>query len=363
VNEFSRVTYNTAREVCNIAEVPLNLKPKKLTLDQAKALLAAFKKIKIMSPPTDCLSPIGETLIKKSLKHELSGLKPEFYSPPVTRDPIVVSGNPIQIEVGIVYGGQLPADQSVEILRFANRVPLLYQQGACVTTHAIENIDWRKYGLEQRGGKGLPIGPAIVLVHVASTNVPFTSESKEAIMDNEDLRKEIENALKFCGRKLKTHLNKKQQRNQIMEKFEIIQKVLPLLAERTAEVVQKPVPALEPVIAKIMNVVLMEDTLTYKDNKHNAEIIINNYTNKPRKFKVLVEMPHSENLENVIPAPERIENGWLVWNIKQLAPLEKLLLKFELRGLDKDAYDDNDVYVDGLNPIYLVGAEPWHGVE
>jgi DNA topoisomerase-6 subunit B len=363
VNEFSRISYHTARELCETAGIPQNQKPKELSLSQAKALLVAIKKVKIMSPPTDCLSPIGETLIKKSLKHILSGLKPEFYSPPVTRDPIVVAGNPIQVEVGMVFGGELPKDQSVEILRFANRVPLLYQQGACVTTHAIENIDWRKYGLEQRGGKGIPVGPAIILVHVASTNVPFTSESKEAIADIQVLRKEIENALKFCGRKLKTHLNKQVQRNLIKEKFEIVQKVLPLLAERTAEVVNKPVPTLEPVIAKIMDIVWIEDTLTFEKDCHKAEIVINNYTTSAKKFKILVDMPFNNNLKNVTPKPEKIENGWLVWNVEKISPLEKHILSFELEGLDKDVYDENDIYIDGINPIYIVGAEPWHGVE
>ena len=363
VNEFSRISYHTARELCDAAGIPQNLKPKELTLAQAKALLSSFQKVKIMSPPTDCLSPIGETLIKKSLKHMLSGLKPEFYSPPVTRDPIVVSGNPIQVEVGMVFGGQLPRDQSVEILRFANRVPLLYQQGACVTTHAIENIDWRKYGLEQRGGKGIPVGPAIIMVHVASTNVPFTSESKEAVADISVLRKEIENALKFCGRKLKTHLNKQVQRDKIREKFEIVQKILPLLAERTAAVVEKPVPTLEPVIAKIMDILWIEDNLTYEAQRFKTEIVIKNYTASAKKFRIIVDMPFSDNLDNINPKPEKVENGWLVWDVKNMKPLETNVLSFELQGLDKDSYDENDIYIDGLNPIYIVGAEPWHGVE
>jgi DNA topoisomerase-6 subunit B len=363
VNEFSRISYHTARELCDAAGVPQNLKPKKLSLSQAKAVLTAFDKVKIMSPPTDCLSPIGDTLIKKSLKHILSGQKPEFYAPPVTRDPIVVSGNPIQVEVGMVFGGELPSDQQVEILRFANRVPLLYQQGACVTTHAIENIDWRKYGLEQRGGKGIPVGPAIIFVHVASTNVPFTSESKEAIADLSNLRKEIENALKFCGRKLKTHLNKQVQRNKIKEKFEIVQKVLPLLAERAATVVDKPVPTLVPVIAKIMDIVWIENEVKFESNRHLAEITIRNYTSSPKKFRIFIDMPFRENIENVNPKPEKLENGWLVWNVPKISPLEESLFTFELQGLDKDAYDENDIYIDGLNPIYIVGAEPWHGVE
>lgn len=363
VNEFSRVTTMTARKLCELANIPGNLKPKKLSLDQAKALLAAFDQIKLMAPPTDCLSPIGETLIKKSLKHELEGLKPEYFAPPITREPIVVAGNPAQVEAGIVFGGELSGDQQVDILRFANKVPLLYQQGACVITHAIENVDWRKYGMEQRGGKGIPIGPAIVFINVSSTNVPFTSESKDAIMDMEILRKDIENALRFCGRKLRTHLNKKAQRNKIKEKFEIVQKVLPKLAERASAVVNKPVPELRPVIAKIMDIVFIEDSLRFEDGRHKVEIVINNYTTSPKKFRILVEMHFKDNLDNITPTPQKVGNGWLVWDLKNLAPLEKTVFSFELNGLDKDSYDGNDIYIDGLNAIYIVGAEPWHGVE
>ncbi len=363
VNEFSRITTTTARQLCQEANIDPNMKPKQLSLDQAKTLLETIKSIKLMAPPTDCLSPIGEVLIKKSLKHELEGLKPEFFSPPVTRDPIVVAGNPVQVEVGMVFGGEIPGDQQVEILRFANRVPLLYQQGACVITRAVESVDWRKYGLEQRGGKGIPIGPAIIFVHVASTNVPFTSESKDAIMDLGDIKKDIENALRACGRKLRIHLNKKVQRVKIKEKFEIVQKVLPILAERTAEMVNKPVPSLEPVIAKIMDIVLMEDDVAFVDGRFKIEIKVNNYTTGIKKFKVMVEMPYKNNLENIEPKPDKLDNGWLVWNLKSIKPLEKLKLRFELKDLDKDQYDENVIYVDGLNPIYLVGAEPWHGVE
>src|SRR5437764_14602118 len=95
----------------------------------------------LMSPGTDCRSPIGERLIKRGLKNVLGGLRPEFYAPPLTRDPAVYSGNPFQVEIGIVYGGDLPPDQPVEVLRFANRVPLIYQAGGCPLTKAVRNGD------------------------------------------------------------------------------------------------------------------------------------------------------------------------------------------------------------------------------
>ena len=91
-------------------------------------------------------------------------------------------------------------------------MPLLYLQGADVITKAISNVDWRRYGLEQRGGKGIPFGPAIILVHVASTQIPYTSEAKDAISNLEVIRVEIERALKLCARRLKIHLGKSARR-------------------------------------------------------------------------------------------------------------------------------------------------------
>src|SRR5438552_2329868 len=199
-------------------------KPKSRGLEQAKALHEAMQTAKLMSPPTDCLSPIGERLIKRGLKNVLGGLRPEFYAPPLTRDPAVYSGNPFQVEIGIVYGGDLPPDKPVEVLRFANRVPPLYQAAGCALTQAVGNADWRRSGLEQRGGQGLPFGPAIILVHVCSTKVPYTSEAKEAVATVDEIMTELGLALKEGGRRLKTHLTKKAHRAKTKEKFEIVQR-------------------------------------------------------------------------------------------------------------------------------------------
>src|SRR5207245_9439193 len=149
------------------------------------------------------LSRIRERLIKRGLKNVLGSLRREFYAPPLTRDPAVYSGKPFQVEIGIVYGGDLPPDQPVEVLRFANRVPLLYQAGGCALTQSVGNVDWRRYGLEQRGGQGLPFGPAIILVHVCSTKVPYTSEAKEAVATADEIMTELGLALKEGGRRRK----------------------------------------------------------------------------------------------------------------------------------------------------------------
>jgi len=206
--EFSSVSIQKARSIVETAGLDPSSNPNKLSLEDAKKIINAFKKVKLMAPPTDCLSPIGEILIKRGLRKEMDALSPEFISTD-KRNPSVHSGIPFLVETGIVYGGNLPSEERVEILRFANRVPLLYQEGDCVITKGIKNMDWRRYGLQQRGGKGIPFGPAIILVHVSSVNIPFTSESKEAIANVEEIEKEIKLSLQQCARKMKSHLSKK----------------------------------------------------------------------------------------------------------------------------------------------------------
>jgi DNA topoisomerase VI subunit B len=120
----------------------------------------------------------------------------------------VYRGNPFQVEVGLAYGGSWPQDKTIELFRFANRVPLLFQRGACGITEAIARTDWRNYLLSQPRGS-LPVGPMALLVHVASVWVPFTSESKEAVAHYPDILKEIQLAAQECGRRLATFIRKR----------------------------------------------------------------------------------------------------------------------------------------------------------
>jgi DNA topoisomerase-6 subunit B len=357
--EFSRISYRVAREICDIAGVPPDQRPDKMSLEQAGALLEAVKKVRIMSPETDCLSPIGETLIRKGLKNVLGPLKADFYAPPVTREPKVYGGNPFLVEVGIVYGGELSKEDAVQIFRFANRVPLMYQQGACAITQAIEAVDWRRYGLEQRGGSGIPFGPAIVLVHVASTKIPFTSESKEAIANIPEIREEIELALKACARKLKTHLNKAAKRSKTRVKFEIVQDIIPMIAEKSAKIVGKPVPKLAGTITKIMNVVWIDDDLTFEKNRHHIEVKIYNYTPKSQSFHLHMLVPYDKIDQRTLKEkPIEIREGnKLTWEVKRLSSTDIFDLTFDLHGVPQEQYDENEVYVSGIDPAAVIGVE------
>ena len=110
----------------------------------------------------------------------------------------------------------------------ANKVPLLYQQGACAITEAVSEINWKPYGLQQSGAN-MPVGPVIVLVHMASVWVPFTSEAKEAIAHYDEIIKEIKLALQECGRKLSIYIHKHIKSKEQKEKINLFEKYWPTL--------------------------------------------------------------------------------------------------------------------------------------
>ncbi|MFH1848705.1 MAG: DNA topoisomerase VI subunit B [archaeon] len=232
ISEFSRVGSGTAKQICENAALLPNMKASAVSRENAEQLLRAIRKTKIISPPTDCISPIGQDLLEKGLRKEINA---EFYST-VTRPPAVYRGNPFIIEAGIAYGGNQPADDQVNILRFANRVPLLYQKSACALSKSIIATSWRSYGLQQSRG-ALPVGPASIVLHISSVWVPFTSESKEAIAHYPEIIKEIKLALQEVGRKLKSYVSKKRRVGDELKKRGYIEKYIPHVGEALKELI------------------------------------------------------------------------------------------------------------------------------
>jgi len=224
--DFSRVSSAVAQAICGTAKVSPNAKPRTIHGADAEALYKAIQSTKIMAPPSNSISPIGEKAILHGLYQQIKG---DFYTA-VTRSPAVYRGNPFIIEAGLAFGkGPEQAAQTAEapevplaegeqqdddnelarVIRYANRVPLLYQQSACAAYKSVLETGWRNYGVAQSRG-ALPAGPMVVFVHMASVWVPFTSESKEAIADYDEIRKEMRLALQECGRRLGVFLRKRE---------------------------------------------------------------------------------------------------------------------------------------------------------
>ncbi|MFB6252167.1 MAG: DNA topoisomerase VI subunit B [Halobellus sp.] len=245
--------------------------------DISSELLEAMRETDILAPPTNCLSPITAELVEAGLKKEFDA---DFYAA-ASRDAEVHGGDPFVVEAGIAYGGEL-TDGTVDLLRFANRVPLVYQRGACATTDVVKQIGWRNYGLDQPGGSGMPNGPAVVTIHVASTNVPFTSESKDAIANIPAIEDEIELAIREAARELKSYLNKRRSMQKRRKKQDVLGTILPEMADKLSEVTGRPRPNIDGALARIMNNVSVErevdgDSVTlvvenHSDRAENPEI-------------------------------------------------------------------------------------------
>ncbi|MBW1839736.1 MAG: DNA topoisomerase VI subunit B, partial [Deltaproteobacteria bacterium] len=195
--EFCRVGALSAKQIVKTAEIDPMISPRKLEHKDIVGIVDAVKETKLSRPPTDCLSVLGDEAVSAGLKKELN---PEFIAT-LTRPPEVYRGWPFQIEVGIAYGGSIT---EAHLMRFTNRVPLLYQAGDCAISKAVSQVDWKRYGL---GGDKLPDGPVVIFAHMVSVWVPFTSESKEAVASYPVIIKEVKLALQDCARKIGSYLS------------------------------------------------------------------------------------------------------------------------------------------------------------
>ncbi|MDD5677238.1 MAG: DNA topoisomerase VI subunit B [Kiritimatiellae bacterium] len=229
-NDFSRVSDRAAVEICQRAALDPKARPTHIAHRESEALFKAIGEAKLMRPPTDCLSPIGEEQILAGLKKEIAA---DFYTA-ATRSPEVYRGNPFQVEVGIAYARpdaskEVSAEEPARVLRFANKVPLLYMGGACAMIKAVTGVNWKSYGLAQPRD-AVPLGPVVILIHIASVWVPFTSESKEAIAHYPEIIREMTFALQECGRRLSVFLSRRRRQAELERKKNYIEMYLPHLA-------------------------------------------------------------------------------------------------------------------------------------
>ncbi len=256
-SDFSRVSPRLAAQICREAGIDPKAKPRRLGGAEAEALYKVIQKTKIMAPPTDCLSPIGEPQILAGLAKQI---RADFYTA-VTRRPAVYRGNPFVIEAGLAFGSgnfaqkQKEAaeegpkaegednDKEVEmarLMRFANRVPLLYQQSACAIHKSVIETNWRSYGVGQSRG-ALPQGPMVIFVHMASVWVPFTSESKEAIASYDEILKEVKLALQEAGRRLGVYVRRRELAQAEFKRRNIFALYIPEVAAATRKLKGKAV--------------------------------------------------------------------------------------------------------------------------
>jgi DNA topoisomerase-6 subunit B len=259
-HSFSRVSSRVAAQIVEKGKLSARLNPTKITLQQAEGLHAAINSTKIMAPPSDCIGPIGDEQLEQGLRRVVEA---EFYAAS-SRQPAVYRGNPFLVEAAIAYGvkgvngddeeqGSDDKEQLMRLIRIANRVPLLYQQSACAIFKSVMQTNWRNYGLSQSKG-ALPSGPVVLMVHIASVWVPFTSESKEAIAHYPEIIKEIKLAVQDCGRKLGIYLRRQKRMHQELQKRGYIETYLPFIGEALEEILKLKKDQVADVLDKLKDV-------------------------------------------------------------------------------------------------------------
>ena len=265
-NEFSRVTSRVSQQILEKAKLTARSRTSRMSHGDIEKLHRAINETKIMAPSTNCVVPIGEEALQAGLARVVDA---DFYKV-CTRPPSVYRGNPFQIEVGVAYGGSgyngnngsggqngksdnNGGPELMRVLRFANRVPLLYQQSACAIFKSIMQTNWRLYGLSQSRG-ALPAGSVTAIVHMASVWVPFTSESKEAVAHYPEIIKEIKLALSECGRALGRYMRGQKRRREEVLKRSYIEKYLPAIGEALRDILSLKEKQVTRVVANLENV-------------------------------------------------------------------------------------------------------------
>jgi len=213
--------------------------PSKLKPHEIVKLVQGMKKFEEFRPPaSSCLSPLGEELLKIGILKEL---RPEFVAV-CQREPSSYSGHPFIVEVGIAYGGEIPRKNDFVLYRFANRIPLLYDEASDVSWKAIKSINWRRYKITS----DMPIA---IITHICSTKVPYKTVGKEFISDRPEVNREILNGLREAGRQLKRFLSKQEYIEKEKKRLTVFSKYLPKIAQFSTELAEKEKP---PDIEKLL---------------------------------------------------------------------------------------------------------------
>ncbi len=218
---FHRVGDITAHKFLEFAGLPPNKNPKKLSHEEIVRLMQNLKKYKEFLPPdANCLSPLGEELLRAGVMKELN---PEFLVVH-QRKPSTYEGHPFVVEMAMAYGGGVPKRDNFVIYRFANKIPLLYDEASDVAYRVIQSMNWKRY-------KVSPDMPIAIVVHICSTKVPYKTVGKEFISDRPEVRREEACAIREVARQIQHFLARQEHVHNEKKRLSIFGKYLPKIAE------------------------------------------------------------------------------------------------------------------------------------
>ncbi len=239
---FQRVGSKTAREVVRLAGLDPIKRPRNLTDEEIRALFRALRSYpRFLPPDASILSPLSPELLEEGIKKEL---RPEFVKA-VQRPPSVFEAHPFIVETALAYGGELRPTGEIQLYRFANRIPLLYDVSSDVSYAVARRIDWGNYGL-----RSLEEEPVALFVHIVSTKIPFKTVGKEFIANKPEIAREIELGLRICARELKSFLHRKRRAEMARARYEAFARYYELISEVVEDLTGER-PPVEKILSKV----------------------------------------------------------------------------------------------------------------
>ncbi|MEM0482658.1 MAG: DNA topoisomerase VI subunit B [Nitrososphaerota archaeon] len=242
IEEFQRVGEKTAMDVLKLAGIDPHARPRDLAHEQIAQLVNVMKNYQgFRAPDTSSLSPVGVSFLEAGVK---ALFNPEFYHI-VQRPPSSYSGIPFIVEVAVAWGGTIPPTEDIQLYRFANKIPLLYDERADVSWKVIsEKIDWGAYKVPKQA-------PLAVITSICSPKVPYKTVGKEAIADRPEIERELTLAVRECARFLRGYLSRLEKREAVKKRLNIYAKYLPKIAKYSAELADKEPPKISNLLKKI----------------------------------------------------------------------------------------------------------------
>lgn len=240
INNFHRVGRKISKNFLRYAGISERKNPRELSSDEIVRVVHALKSYEAFLPPDGtCLSPLGENLLEVGMMKELN---PEFVHVEQRR-PSAYSGFPFIVEIGIAYGGNVPLTSGITLYRFANKIPLLYDEASDVTRKVMnEDINWRYY-------KVSPELPVALVLHICSTKIPYKTVGKEFIADRPEIEREIKVGIKSVARRLRSFISRKGSIEHEKKRIDLFSRYLPKVARFSTDLAgRKKVPDIEPLL-------------------------------------------------------------------------------------------------------------------
>jgi len=339
---FHRVGEKTAKDFLKYAGIPEKKDPKSLRPEEIVSLVQKMKEYDGFLPPeSDCLSPLGEDLLRAGVLKEL---EPEFVAVH-QRKPSAYSGHPFIVEVAIAYGGKVPAKDDILLYRFANKIPLVYDESGDVCWKIVRSINWRRYKIS-------PSMPFAVIIHVCSTKIPYKTLGKEILADQLEVSREILNGIREVARQLSRYLSRKERVKRQVRRLTIFSRYLPKIAQFSAELAGRKDP---PNINKLYKRKQVFKDFVTSDEYMDSEVFDSHLYN--------VVFVHIRNKHEENPAAVRvlglINSKWKVLipesaltsgsEIYETLRGEYEAIKVQAKSLKPDMESLLDAYVDGLS--------------